>query len=405
MSYKTSTLLEFTIFPIYRAAFGLISDDPLVDEKVSKSTLSRLENGQTIGSDKMDLILGKLEIQDIDIPKYFEDFKIQDEIGQHMFRSIEARIRKGVLSLTELNQELESIELPALRSYLRAKRFFVKKKYKRAIEHYELTINAKDNEYCPYSNVKATSYLDLSVIAYKNNNYQEALLYVDLGLQIFNDQGLKQHVKYSLIYNKAFIFELIGMVQEAEKILEPAWQARDDIGDIRTQIQVYQLKSNLYQHKKDYFKAYDLLSIAFEIANNNALADQSYYILVDLGKITYELGRYHHSVRCLLSALKFEPRLQIATPIKAYIELSQTYIALGNLKKAKEQILLSIKIAKKTKNIHKLIRAYIVHANIYIKQNKRDAACFHYKKALRLAEEYNFEQYQPELHEYLSNCN
>jgi tetratricopeptide (TPR) repeat protein len=379
----------------------------LVDSKLSKSTISRLENGQAVDDDKMQLILGKLGIRDTDIPKILEDFKIQDEIEQHMFRSIESQIRQGILSLAEFNEKLKYISLPVLESYLRAKRYFIKKNYKKAVKHYELTITSNDNECCPYSNVKATSYLDLSVIAYKESDFQKALLYIDQGLEEFNEQGLKKHVKYSLIYNNAFILEQLGLIREAEEILEPAWQHRDLIGDIRTQIQVYQLKSAFYRYNKNYIKAYDILSQAFDIANINALADQSYYVLVDIGKITYELGRLEYSKRCLLSALKFKKKLENATSITAHIELSKTYLALGDIKKAKEEITEAIQISKKTKvkDINKRIQAYIVLAGIFRTQKNEDEACNHYQKALNLANKYRFDQYKPELYDHLSKCN
>jgi tetratricopeptide (TPR) repeat protein len=376
----------------------------LADEKLSKSTLSRLENKQPIEEDKMKLVLNKLKIKDEEIPGLVAEMRKDEAISRYMFRSIESQIRHEVLSFSEFNEKLALVLLPGVASYLKGKRYFLKGNYQKSIKHYESTINSSEDDCCPLSNVKASSLLDLSVIAYKDNNYRQALEYLGQGIEIFNDQGSKQNVRYSLYYNKALILEQLGLIEEADIAIEPAWRDLVIIQDVMTKIKVYQLKSSIMRHYKKYEDAYAILDEAFEIANMNDLADGSYYVLVDLGKITFELNRFDYSERCLKAALLLGPKLLKAKATEAHIVLSRTYLAQNQIQKAKEQINKAIKLAKKPKDANKLIQAKILLGSIFEKESNKYDACNTYKKALKLAEDYNFDQYKPDLYNRLFDC-
>jgi tetratricopeptide (TPR) repeat protein len=380
--------------------------DDLADNCLSTSTISRYERGLLdLDFDKLNLILNRMNISENDIPGLVREMQQEELIRNYLFRSVETQVRHEIIPFSEFNKKLALINHPTAVDYLRGKRFYIKKNYKNALKCYHSVIQNEEDEHYPEQNIIPSAYLDLSVIAYKNNDYAGSLKYLDQGINTFNHRGSRQYIKYSLYYNKALIFEQLGLLAESKEALEPAWVDKEIIEDIRTRIQVYQLKSTLYRHEKRYMEAFPLLSKAFDLANINDFADHSYYILVDIAKITYELERYEYSERCLLAALLLKDKLKNARATTAYIELSRTYLAMDKLHPAKEQIHQAIKITKKAKDINKLIQAYIVSGDIHEKENNQEEACSSYKKALELANKHNFEQYKPELHEHVFRCN
>jgi tetratricopeptide (TPR) repeat protein len=380
--------------------------DDLADNYLSPSSISRYERGLLdLDLDKINLILSRMNIKDTDIPELVKEMQQEELIRNYLFRSVESQVRHGVIPFAEFNKKLALINHPTAVDYLRGKRFYVKKNYKNALKYYHSVIQNIEDEHYPESNIVPSAFLDLSVIAYRNNDYSASLEYLDQGVSIFNHKGSRQYIKYSLYYNKALILEQLGLIAEAKEALEPAWKDRNLIDDIRTRIQVYQLKSTIYRHEKRYLEAFPLLSEAFDLANINDFADQSYYILVDIAKITYELERYEYSERCLKAALLLKDKLKNARTTTAHIELSKTYVVMGKLHLAKEQIHQAIKVAKKAKDMNKLIQSYIVSGDIFEKEKNQKEACSYYKKALELADKHNFEQYKPELYEHVFRCN
>jgi tetratricopeptide (TPR) repeat protein len=378
----------------------------LVDENLSISTLSRIENEQPVDDGKIKLLLDKLSITDEDIKKSIEEMNQEESIKQFVSQAVETQIRQGVLSLQEFNDKIKLIRLPGLASYLKGKRYLLKSNYQKAIKHYEDCIHSSEEDYCQLSNVKSSSLLDLSVIAYKKNNFSQALEYLDQGLKMFNLQGSRQHARYSIMYNQALIYEQLGQLDRADGAIALPWRYRMYIDDMRTRIQVYQLKASIIRQRKHYDKAAEILSQALDLANINDISDGAYYVLVDLGKLAIEMQLFDYAERCFETALLLKKELKVAKTITAHMELSKLYSLQGDRKhKAKQHIQQAIKIAKRSRDMNKLIQAYIVSADIYEKENNQKEACLFYKKALELADMHNFEQYKPELYDHIFRCN
>jgi tetratricopeptide (TPR) repeat protein len=376
----------------------------LSDKNLSKSAISRIEQGQPVEEDKISLILRKLDIKEEDIPELVSKMNQDDEISQFISRGLEAQVRHDVLTFAEFNEKLQQVSLPASADYLRAKRYFIKGNYKKAKKHFEDVINAEANDCCPKMNLKSSTFVNLSVIAYKDSDYQDSLRYLDLGLEHFNDQGDRHHIQYSIHYNRALIFYQLGDIKAAEKALEPAWKNRLFIEDVRTKIQVYQLKASIKRHYKKYDEAVYILQKALDIAVINDIADGAYYVLVDLGELAIQMELTEYAERCFQSAIRLKKVLVKAHTTLAHLELSKFLISQNRFKEAKEQIQEAIKSTKKTKDKRKRIQAFMILGGIYEEEGNKFDACSHYKKALKIAEDHLFDRYIPEILEGLSRC-
>jgi Tfp pilus assembly protein PilF len=96
--------------------------------------------------------------------------------------------------------------------------------------------------------------------------------------------------------------------------------------------------------------------------------------------------------------------LKNTTPGIAYVEISSVFLLQNDLVKAKENILEAIKWAKKSKDMHDLIKAYTIEGKIYEAEGSRYNAGNCYKDALRLADQYHYDVYKPSLSEHIFRC-
>jgi tetratricopeptide (TPR) repeat protein len=381
------------------------------------STISRFERGQQkLDKQKLDLLLERLGIYEENLPKLIAAMELKEAISLFVFRAVETQVRHNALNRNEFYEKIAAIKQPILVSYLRAKRYFVKYFYEDAIRCFQSILDSNEEEYIPMSNMKSASHLDLSVIAYYNNDYRLSLEHLENGLLHFSEDGERQYIRYSLYYNKANVLEELGELKEAETALEPAWLNEHLIEDTLTRIKVFLLKASFATNRKDYDKSIEILQRALAISNINRDADASYYVLVDLGKLAFEMDLAWYSEKSYEAALALKGELRTAKPNSAYIGLSKLFLFQHRTKEAKVLMNEAISAAltdnknfsaaqNKNKNILSLIQAYITLGNIYEREENKHDSGLKYKEALKLANKYNFDQYKTELYEYISRCN
>lgn len=267
---------------------------------------------------------------------------------------------------------------------------------------YELILNA-DEKYDPASNLKAASLSDLAVMKYKENDYKSSLSYLDRAIECYNRQGQRLSTWHNIHYNKALIHFELGNIEEAEKWLDVIWQRRAYITGI-LKLQVYELKASIYQQKGKRDNAVNVLQKAMEIASAQGNADSIFYILMVLGNLSLDNKLYVNAERCFQSALDIQAELKKTTPGIAYVQISALYFEQNELDKAKKNIAEAILWAKKSKDMHDLIKAHTVEGKIYEAEGNRYDAHKSYKEALRLAEKYQYDLYQPTLSEHIFRC-
>jgi tetratricopeptide (TPR) repeat protein len=368
------------------------------------TTLSRFEQGKTkLNDDTLELLLTALDIQQDDLPTLQLTFQYEDTIDLFAFQSVEAQVKLGVLKQHQLNKKLEYINGEITQCYLRAKRCLVDGNHEEATEIYELILNADEKKYDPKSNLKSASLSDLAVMRYKENDHKSALLYLDKAIKVYTQKGQRLSTWHNIHYNKALIYYELGNIDEAEKWLNIIWPNRSHITG-RLKIQVYELKASIYQVKGLTDNAVNVLRKAMEIASAQENADAIFYILMVLGNLSLDHKLYVNAERCFQSAIDIQGALQKTTPGIAYVEISNVFLIQSKLDKAKEHIAEAIKCAKKSKDMHDLIKAYIVEGKIYEAEGNRYDAHNSYKEAQRLAEKYQYDLYKPTLSEHIFRC-
>jgi tetratricopeptide (TPR) repeat protein len=370
---------------------------------LSQSNLSRFEKGHLILNQKhIDALLNKLNIHHNKIPDLIQEMERQEQVSFFSLRSLESMIRKGIYN-KEKFKELEGfIGNPAAIYYARGKRNLMKSELDKAKKNYLKVVNTNEDDQFLNENLVAGSYLNLSAIAYRQNNLPLAFQYVNLGLEHLDEQGERRYLKYSLIYNKSFFYFTLNDLDKAEDTLEEAWQNRMHINDdMRTRIRVYVLKASIKWARKLQDEAIKILSKAIDLAAINDLTDLSFELSIDLARYCYEVGEYQLSEGCFRSAMLFKSDLKNPNDASVHTEIARLHLTMKRYRQAEIEIKRAIFAARKRNDIYKLIKALIVKGEMDARIGSTSYLQSDFIKALSLSQEYGFRQLEHEILSYL----
>ncbi|MCH5585560.1 tetratricopeptide repeat protein [Shimazuella sp. AN120528] len=348
----------------------------------SISTLSKFERGQcTLGKEKLEHLFSILNIQTQDIPSMLKKLKQDQAIQDLVFHAIESMIRQNVYSLARFKEAANYLHSQTTIIYLKGKYYLQRGKLEKASQHYKEVINAKDHDYIDmHLNILASAYLDLSMIADKENNFNLALEYSEEGNTAFHPNGKRKYVEDDLIYNKALFLLKLGRIKESNLIIEQIWNNRLEIESVSTKARVYKLMAVLLKYQGRYDEATNILEEAIEIATTNSLIDIGFELWIELGDIAYIRDLYDFSEKAYEIALLSKNNLESKTIItEAHISLARLYAKIGLYKKAETEIQRAINIAEQHKDMYKLTKALLLQGKILIENNLEKAMLVYYR--------------------------
>lgn len=96
----------------------------------------------------------------------------------------------------------------------------------KAIKHVET------NQKYIYDNIHANAYNQLAKLSYYQNNFEQALIYTNQGINQFVKNGKQKHLWYSLNMNKAVYLERLGYNGEAKEILKLLLKHQSEIDNV-----------------------------------------------------------------------------------------------------------------------------------------------------------------------------
>ncbi|MBA4493258.1 helix-turn-helix domain-containing protein [Paenactinomyces guangxiensis] len=170
-----------------------LTQEELSDSFVSDSTISNIENQEgNVKKRNIYHVLEKLGILRKQLPEVIKE--VQSEINEIQFQLefIETLIDEG--HLEEGTRELESLSIEEYHPlhpyflFLKARHFFRKKEWKKAKEHFNNAIKIFDQyKIKPTDNIISMCYNELSRCSSNQNNFEQALMYVNRGLNTYEE--------------------------------------------------------------------------------------------------------------------------------------------------------------------------------------------------------------------------
>lgn len=375
----------------------------LADKQISTGTISKIENSgdcQHIQQQKLNIYLAKLGLTMAEIKKLAKQDDIKKKTLHFRLTAIESNIEAGTATAADINNIVKEFNITPLHPYytttryLHGKRLFKKRKLDKAKISFCEALTDRSPEDNDYLNVAAGAYNQLAYILYLENNINKALICIDKGLKKYIENGHRQHVKPTLLINKAVYLEKLGNIDGAEEILEQlVCPSLDIVKKAYNYVLLHQVKADILVARGRYGEALEFLERGIELARVNRLYNLQCSLWMTLGNLCY----YHDLIGVQIAEDCFKQALKLKTKvdnkqllISAYRKLGCVYMRTGQQKKARENIIKAIQLAKKHKDVLRHIDSLIALGRWYDSQSLKLEAEIKYKEALNLALKYDY---------------
>ncbi|SDW64312.1 Tetratricopeptide repeat-containing protein [Marininema mesophilum] len=391
-----------------RKSKGLRLED-LADENISPATISNIERGIThVNTSKVYYLVEKLGLSMSEVPgilldheKELEDLKFNLSLIEMM---IDLEKPKEVLAKMDDIAFDDSHPYASLVQYLRGKAYLRMKNWKRAERYYAAAISISSQN-GNKDNIEASSFLDLSMCCYAQNEMEKALEFANSGLDTFNENAGRNYVKYILIRNKAVFLERLGKFVEGLKVLQDVWGDMNQCSDIETTLTFYSTRADLLRKTGMIEEAIQYAKEGLELARINKHYRCLFDMLTILGSLNTSLGQWDKAEICFNTALASQDL------VKNDVVLTDTYIWLGILhtqqekqSEAQDLFLQAITNAEKHDDAPKLTYALRVMGDFLKDSQNSKEAIPYYQRALQLAQKFNYKKAENKLHFRLSQC-
>jgi tetratricopeptide (TPR) repeat protein len=364
--------------------------EDLADGNISVSTISNIERGFAhVKQEKVNYLLQKLGIDMSDLTTLERNLQKKDEQITLQLTAVESWIvcSEESKALTELN----SIELTDQHPQA-AKVMFLKGKCHHRLAEWKKSIHAfyeairlsrlQDNQ--EYS-LESACYDALSYTAYRQNDLEQALAYVEKGLLIPSMQG---DTEFSLVKNKALYLLKRSRETEALKWIKDYWQQLAKIRRVDLLLGFYQIRVKLLLSVDMWEEARTFAEEGIAIAKCNGDHDALCVLWGDLGKIYVYQRDYSLAETCFRTSQIFEYH------IKEKSALISTYTFYGKLlhekkdyETASKLLNKAIVLGEKYKEVKDLIHAYLTMGQVQLETENKAEAMNYFDQARILATE------------------
>ncbi|SFS96156.1 helix-turn-helix transcriptional regulator [Marininema halotolerans] len=391
-----------------RKSKGLRLED-LADDNISPATISNIERGVShVNNAKIDYIVEKLGLSMGELPSVL--MEQEEELSELRFSlsSVELLVdlgksREALQQLDQLHFE-DSHAYAALFHVLKGRAFLSQKNWKRAERSYSTAISLcgqNSNE----ENLEATSYLDLSLCSYEQNEIERALEFTDSGLDTFVEGNGRDYVKYALIRNKVVFLIRLGRNIEGLKVIQDVWDQIDHMEDTDTVLAFYETRADLLRKMGLYDEAIQFASKGLELARVNKNYQFIFDILITMGSLYSSQKQFKKAEDCFNTGLASKGLLTNEKVLTdAYIGLGKLYVKLGKTDEAHQLFKQAIANAENYDDAPNLTYALRVMGDfLKLGGNKLEAVTY-YEKAIKITQKFHYQKAESQLHIRISQC-
>ncbi|WP_168188676.1 helix-turn-helix domain-containing protein [Thermoflavimicrobium daqui] len=376
-----------------RKGKGFRQED-LADDLISTATISNIERGAyTVSKSKLEHVCSKLELdlENINLPEK-EEFSEREM--QFLLIMLEQDI--DACNLEHAWKSLQNFSiasdhpLQAWFYYLKGKYYFKKNVWNQASVCFSKGIQVIDNfPEVIYSNISAACYNELSRIAYYQNDIEQALNYVNTGIEIFVQSGERVYLEYQLLVNKVIYLKNQKRIEEALRTLHLMWNEMDKIKSTEVLLNMYELHAELLNKTERYEEATTYALAGMELARIEGNHERLFDLWTVLGSSYIYLEQWNKAEQCLQSALRLKERIKKEyLLISTYTQLGKLYSTTGKVRVAIHTLEEAVRLGKQTNDAFRLCEALEVLGDCYLRKDKNKKAKKSYEEALYIAEQH-----------------
>lgn len=372
-----------------RKELGLRLED-LADDFISPSTISNIERGITyVNEEKIHYVAEKLGINLNQIHELLAKEKQEENRMELKLASIENMIDlispdRGLERLRKLDVPSNHV-LSAHIHFLRGKVYLKKNNWIKAQNHFLEAIRIVDQkEEKLKTNIKAASYHELSLIASAHQDIEQALKYVDEGIESFCADGERSYYQYRLAISRVSYLEKLQRTEEALRQIHDLWKQASQIKSVDLILELYKVHLSILGKLNLFEEAIQYAMQGIEVARINKKQEQAAELWIILGCIYLKLKKWEEGENCFRTALGLQEKVKSDfLKIKANTYLGLLYLEQECWDQAEELLQEALQLCEKNQkqNPNQWL-TYVFLGDCYQKQGKAFEAISLYEKGL-----------------------
>jgi tetratricopeptide (TPR) repeat protein len=393
-----------------RKELGLRQSD-LVDDVVKLHTIRKAEKGEVVNEVVLKEICRKLELDLDQLSANCKNEKCREADLKLAILAIEHDIDlagpdEGLESLRKLGNVDNHPYLQAYLLYLKGKCYAKKKQWTKAQNHLLKVISLSQQEpEVEKNNLKAATCYELSRCSYYLNNLEQALLYVEKGLDCYSPEGEMNHIIHYLKMGKIIYLEKMDRNEEALNLLEQMWANIEQVQVSDIRLAMFEVRAGLMIKHEMYEKAIQFCTQALQRSRLYGNVDRSFELWTTLGEAYLGTGELRKAERCFLMALKLEKKItRKYLLVSTYTKLGLLYLKTGQIPNAVKILQKAVQLGKSTQNDFRQCEALIFLGDCHVRQELSSKAKRFYQQALQLAEKHRLKEQEQKILIKLARC-
>ncbi|GGA49743.1 hypothetical protein GCM10007416_23580 [Kroppenstedtia guangzhouensis] len=387
---------------------GLRLED-LADENISPATISNVERGVPhVGQEKALYLINKLGIELSEVPKLLHGQQRELKQLQKTLFQIECLGDQG--NSREALKKLDKLDLENSHPYS-AYYYYIKGKchsrLKNSAKAERALFNAIRLASQTDTNIEASAFAELSLVAYYQNDLETALKYVNSGMDAFVDNGNRSHSIHVLKRNKAIYLERLGRLGEAIGVVHEVWDSLPEMEQVETKLSFYWLRAELARRTGVYDEAIKYAEAGLELARFNYQYSSMFDLWTVLAGVHMELKEWEQAEGCFEMALSLKEKViggEKDRFITAYARLGILYMKQNRKEEAHKMLSEAILLGQKLNDLPRLTYALQLMGDFYRKQNKTQNAITYYQQGLEIARKHQLKKREYEALLHLAQC-
>ncbi|PTM59181.1 helix-turn-helix domain-containing protein [Desmospora activa] len=366
--------------------------EDLADDHISPATISNIERGVAhVKLEKTHYLMGKLDLSMEDLPVYMQEYKVEQDEALVRLYSIECNIDSGKTG--DALERLKEMRVPDGHPLAPSVYFLIgkchrsAKRWKKAESNFQNAIRLASSTGDPY-NIEAAAFNELAVVMFFENNYEQALSFINSGLDVFNDNGERQEYRRILEINKVAFLEKMGRIPQAIKLIDELWENRKWIRNFHALTLLYEIRTILFRKTQLHREAVECALEGIEIARMNRHFDRVFDLWSALGTTYLEMNKYDMAKHAFQTALDHLHILDHPHPVvDVYSQLGSLFMEERDYTTAMDYIRKGVNTAREVKEKVSLSKALIVLGKCQIAQDQYREATVALQEAVALTEE------------------
>ncbi|WP_164491633.1 helix-turn-helix domain-containing protein [Staphylospora marina] len=393
-----------------RKELGLRQSD-LVDDVIKLHTIRKAEKGEMVSEIVLKEICRKLRLDLTELSCQAQEEKCRKADTKLTLLAIEHDIDlvgpdQALESLRSLTSKTDQPWVQAYTYFLKGLCYSRKRQWLKAQNHLHKVISLSPQiPEAESSNLKAAACYELSRCSYYLNNLEQALLYVEKGLDCFLPDGDMPHIVHYLKIGQIIYLEKMDRNEEALNYLDELWQEFESIRVPDIHLTMYEVRACLMIKHGLYENAARICMEALEWSRLYGNVDRSFELWTTLGEACLGIGDLAKAERCFLMALKLEKKItRKHLLVSTHTKLGLLYLKTGQTGDAEKILAKAVQLGKKTRNDFRHCEALIFLGDCHVRQDQTDKAMQCYRQALSIAEKHRLKEQEQKILVKLARC-